>query len=68
MLFAGGGTGGHIFPAVAVIEALKESRSTLEPLFILGSGGRGSHMLEQSCIPWEEIPVKGMPRKNPSQR
>lgn len=65
VLFAGGGTGGHIFPAVAIIEALKERRSSLEPLFILGSGGRGSHLLEQSGVPWETVPVKGMPRKNP---
>lgn len=63
-MFAGGGTGGHIFPAVAVIEALRERRSALEAVFVLGRGGRGSEMLERAGVRWETIPVRGMPRRN----
>lgn len=62
MVFAGGGTGGHIFPAVAVIEELR-ARAHLEPLFIIG-GVRGARLLEPYGIPWRSIPVRGMPRGN----
>lgn len=61
VIFAGGGTGGHIFPAVAVIEALRAKAPGLDPLFVLG-GTRGSAMLERAGVPWRSIPVRGMPR------
>ncbi|MFH1277831.1 MAG: undecaprenyldiphospho-muramoylpentapeptide beta-N-acetylglucosaminyltransferase [Candidatus Eisenbacteria bacterium] len=61
VIFAGGGTGGHIFPAVAVIEAMRAKAPALEPLFVLG-GTRGSAMLERAGVPWRSIPVRGMPR------
>lgn len=38
IIIAGGGTGGHIFPAIAVANALKEKRSDVEILFVGASG------------------------------
>ncbi|MBN1826030.1 MAG: undecaprenyldiphospho-muramoylpentapeptide beta-N-acetylglucosaminyltransferase [Candidatus Eisenbacteria bacterium] len=61
VLFAGGGTGGHLFPAVAVIEALRETAPEARPLFVLG-GSRGASLLERYGIAWRSIPVRGMPR------
>ena len=37
-----GGTGGHIFPALAVIEALKKRRPDVEVLFVGGEYGPGT--------------------------
>ena len=33
-LFAGGGTGGHLFPAVAVAEQIKEMKPEADILFV----------------------------------
>ena len=34
ILLAGGGTGGHLYPGVAVAEALREMGSSLKPVFL----------------------------------
>ena len=34
VLFAGGGTGGHLFPAIAVAEQIKELKPDTEILFV----------------------------------
>ncbi len=46
VLVAGGGTGGHIYPAVAVIEALKALSNSVEVVFV--GTGRG---LETGIVP-----------------
>lgn len=64
VIFAAGGTGGHIFPAVAIAEALCRKRSDVETRFVLGAGGKGSQFLDPSGFAWDAVPMKGMPRKN----
>ena len=39
LIIAGGGTGGHIFPAIAIANAIKKKDDTVEILFI-GAKGR----------------------------
>ena len=39
VIISGGGTGGHIFPAVSIANALKELRPNAEKLFV-GAEGR----------------------------
>lgn len=64
VVITAGGTGGHIFPALALISKLKEKDKNVEILYI-GTTNR----MEKDIIPKEEIPyigieMKGLNRKN----
>ncbi len=52
VMIAGGGTGGHIYPAVAIARALLEMDSTLDIQFVGSPGG-----LETKIIPKEGFPL-----------
>ena len=56
ILIAGGGTGGHIFPALAVARELKE-RYNAEVLFVGTARGLESRLVPQAGFPLELIPV-----------
>ena len=65
IIISGGGTGGHIFPAIAIANALKENDANVKILFI-GAAGR----MEMEKIPAAGyriigLPVRGFNRKNP---
>ena len=45
IIIAGGGTGGHIFPAVAIANALKTKEPSLTILFIDGQPVVGSNLI-----------------------
>lgn len=55
IIIAGGGTGGHIFPAVAIGHALKAANAGTELLFV---GAKGK--MEMSKIPLEGFEIKGL--------
>jgi UDP-N-acetylglucosamine--N-acetylmuramyl-(pentapeptide) pyrophosphoryl-undecaprenol N-acetylglucosamine transferase len=55
VLISGGGTGGHIFPAIAIADALKVAEPSIEILFI-GAKGR----MEMSRVPAAGYPIKGL--------
>lgn len=55
IVIAGGGTGGHIFPAVAVANALKQMDSSIEILFI---GARGK--MEMEKVPQAGYNIEGL--------
>lgn len=55
-LISGGGTGGHIFPAVSIANALKKAQPDAEILFI-GALGR----MEMEKVPAEGYPIIGLP-------
>ncbi|MDQ3550172.1 MAG: undecaprenyldiphospho-muramoylpentapeptide beta-N-acetylglucosaminyltransferase [Bacteroidota bacterium] len=55
IIIAGGGTGGHIFPAVAIANALKKLNSNTEILFV---GARGK--MEMEKIPQAGYRIKGL--------
>lgn len=55
MIVAGGGTGGHIFPALAIAHALKRRFPLAEILFV---GAKGK--MEMEKVPAEGFPIKGL--------
>lgn len=56
VLISGGGTGGHIFPAVSIANAIREMAPNTEFLFI-GALGR----MEMEKVPAEGYPIIGLP-------
>ena len=56
VLISGGGTGGHIFPAVSIANAIRKMQPDTEFLFI-GALGR----MEMEKVPAEGYPIIGLP-------
>ena len=54
-IISGGGTGGHVYPAIAIANALKESNPENEILFI---GAKGK--MEMDKVPQAGFPIKGL--------
>ena len=55
IIIAGGGTGGHIFPAIAIANALKKLEPSVE-LFFVGAKGR----MEMEKIPQAGFKIEGL--------
>ncbi len=55
IIIAGGGTGGHIFPAIAIANALKKQDPSVEILFI---GAKGK--MEMEKVPQSGYQIKGL--------
>lgn len=56
VIISGGGTGGHIFPAVSIANAIREKRPDAKILFV-GAEGR----MEMQRVPAAGYPIKGLP-------
>ena len=56
VIISGGGTGGHIFPAVSIANAIREKQPDAEILFV-GAEGR----MEMQRVPAAGYEVKGLP-------
>lgn len=56
ILIGGGGTGGHVFPAIAIADALKKENPDMEFLFV-GALGR----LEMEKVPEAGYTIEGLP-------
>src|SRR5882757_8132986 len=55
IIIAGGGTGGHIFPAIAIANAIKKLEPTTEILFV---GAKGK--MEMEKVPQAGYEIKGL--------
>src|ERR1043165_10271504 len=51
IVFAGGGTGGHLYPGLAIARALVRARPNIEPFFVGALGG-----VERDVLPKTEFP------------
>ena len=63
VLFTAGGTGGHIYPALAVADELKEARPGTGMLFVSGDRDLERNIIAGAGYPMETINIRGMPRK-----
>ena len=55
IIISGGGTGGHIFPAIAIANALKKIRPDVDILFV---GAKGK--MEMEKVPAAGYPIEGL--------
>ena len=51
IIFAGGGTGGHLYPGIAIARALVRARPSIEPFFVGARRG-----IERDVLPTTEFP------------
>lgn len=64
-LISGGGTGGHIFPAVSIANALKEADKEAEILFVGALGRMEMERVPQAGYKIIGLPVRGFNRAQP---
>lgn len=66
VLFAAGGTGGHLFPAMAVAEKLAESYGNMVEVFFIGTETRiESRKVPEAGYGYTPMPITGFPGLNP---
>lgn len=63
-LISGGGTGGHIFPAVSIANALREMHPSCEILFVGALGRMEMERVPAAGYDIVGLPVQGFNRKN----
>ncbi|MBS1516909.1 MAG: undecaprenyldiphospho-muramoylpentapeptide beta-N-acetylglucosaminyltransferase [Bacteroidetes bacterium] len=63
-LFAGGGTGGHIFPAIAIADEIRKLDSDASILFIGAEGRIEEKIVPQNGYKLKTIRISGIDRKN----
>lgn len=62
-LITGGGTGGHIYPALAIAKEIKNRHKEAEILYVGTKEGLEAELVPKEGINFKTIRVKGMPRK-----
>ncbi|MEH7382431.1 undecaprenyldiphospho-muramoylpentapeptide beta-N-acetylglucosaminyltransferase [Bacillus sp. JJ1533] len=63
IIVSGGGTGGHIYPALALINEIKKLNPTAEFLYIGTEKGLESGIVTREGIPFKTIDITGFKRK-----
>jgi UDP-N-acetylglucosamine--N-acetylmuramyl-(pentapeptide) pyrophosphoryl-undecaprenol N-acetylglucosamine transferase len=61
VLITGGGTGGHVYPAIATVEALKQ-KGEFDFIFVGGKSGIETKIIPQYGIPMRTILISGFQR------
>lgn len=64
VIFAGGGTGGHINPAISVADYAKSKQDEFEALFIGTKNGLETKLVPKAGYNIEYIDIEGFSRKN----
>jgi len=63
-IISGGGTGGHIFPAISIANALKKIEPDADILFVGALGRMEMERVPAAGYPIEGLPISGFNRKN----
>lgn len=62
-IISGGGTGGHIYPALAILEEIQKRDKKAEILYVGNKDSMEERLVEGKNLNFKTIRVKGMPRK-----
>ncbi|WP_311407131.1 undecaprenyldiphospho-muramoylpentapeptide beta-N-acetylglucosaminyltransferase [Liquorilactobacillus uvarum] len=62
LLVSGGGTGGHIYPALALIDAVKKSEPSSEVLYVGTHKGLENKIVPDAGIPFKTVKIQGFKR------
>ncbi|NLN14857.1 MAG: undecaprenyldiphospho-muramoylpentapeptide beta-N-acetylglucosaminyltransferase [Tissierellia bacterium] len=62
-IISGGGTGGHIYPALAIAKEIKNYDQDAEILYIGTKDSLEAELVPKEGIPFKAIRVKGLPRR-----
>ena len=65
LIVSGGGTGGHVYPALAAVAALKQQCRELDLRWVGSIGGMERALVERAGLQFEPIPAMGLRGKNP---
>lgn len=62
VVFSGGGTGGHLYPALSIATALVERRPDVKPFFVGAERGIEARVLPERGLAYTLVPVEGLRR------
>ncbi|MEO7822725.1 MAG: UDP-N-acetylglucosamine--N-acetylmuramyl-(pentapeptide) pyrophosphoryl-undecaprenol N-acetylglucosamine transferase [Gemmatimonadaceae bacterium] len=65
VIFAGGGTGGHLYPGLAIARAMVKADSRIEPFFVGAERGIEREVLPQVGFPFELLDLHPLYRSRP---
>ena len=63
IVFAAGGTGGHVSPAISIAQAMRKLYPECEILFVARSGGKENNAIIKSGFELKTLRVSGLKRK-----
>ena len=62
IIVSGGGTGGHIYPALTLVSALAKKERTAEFLYVGTQKGLEADIIPKEGIPFETVDIEGLER------
>ena len=66
IVFAGGGTGGHLYPALAVAHEIKRRHSSASIRFVGAERGIETRLVPEAGFPLKTLPLRGMKGAGPA--